>query len=134
VAIDYAHDLEERAAGVHPAGTLVGYRAGRAVLAVPDGSCDITAHVALDAVADAAAAQAPSAVVDQRSALRALGVAAHPPPRELAEQDPPAYLAALAGAGEAGELLARTGLGGFRWLVSAVDCPLPAWATGGPGT
>ncbi|MEN3359089.1 MAG: hypothetical protein V7637_3071 [Mycobacteriales bacterium] len=47
VAIDYAHDRRARP----PAGTLTGYRAGRQVPPVPDGSCDLTAHVALDACA-----------------------------------------------------------------------------------
>ncbi|MFJ9577365.1 SAM-dependent methyltransferase [Streptomyces sp. NPDC101191] len=50
VAVDYAH--------LHPArplfGTLTGYRNGREVAPVPDGSCDLTAHVALDACAAAA--------------------------------------------------------------------------------
>ncbi len=34
-----------------PFGTLTGFREGRETTAVPDGSCDITAHVALDACA-----------------------------------------------------------------------------------
>ncbi|MEV5972893.1 SAM-dependent methyltransferase [Streptomyces sp. NPDC051921] len=51
VAVDYAH--------LHPSrplfGTLTGYRNGREVTPVPDGSCDLTAHVALDACAAAGA-------------------------------------------------------------------------------
>lgn len=47
VAVDYAH-----AVGARPLfGTLTGFRAGRETTPVPDGSCDITAHVALDACA-----------------------------------------------------------------------------------
>ena len=47
VAIDYAHDRTSRP----PAGSLTGYREGRQVPPVPDGSCDVTSHVALDACA-----------------------------------------------------------------------------------
>jgi len=47
VAVDYAHTLDARP----PFGTLTGFRAGRETTPVPDGSCDITAHVALDACA-----------------------------------------------------------------------------------
>ncbi|MEU4682018.1 SAM-dependent methyltransferase [Streptomyces xinghaiensis] len=49
VAADYAHTRASRP----PRGTLTGFRAGREVPPVPDGSCDITAHVALDACAEA---------------------------------------------------------------------------------
>ncbi|MGQ5634112.1 MULTISPECIES: SAM-dependent methyltransferase [unclassified Streptomyces] len=56
VAVDYAHTADARP----PFGTLTGFRAGRETPPVPDGSCDITAHVALDACATAPMAQAPS--------------------------------------------------------------------------
>ncbi len=49
VAIDYAHHRNARP----PGGTLTGYRAGHQVPPVPDGSRDLTAHVALDACARA---------------------------------------------------------------------------------
>ncbi|MFJ4524430.1 SAM-dependent methyltransferase [Streptomyces sp. NPDC088810] len=49
VAVDYAHTLDTRP----PFGTLTGFREGRETAPVPDGSCDITAHVALDACAAA---------------------------------------------------------------------------------
>ncbi len=49
VAADYAHTRASRP----PLGTLTGFRNGREVPPVPDGSCDITAHVALDACAEA---------------------------------------------------------------------------------
>ncbi|MGW7824242.1 SAM-dependent methyltransferase [Streptomyces puniciscabiei] len=56
VAVDYAHTV-----GTRPAfGTLTGFREGRETAPVPDGSCDITAHVALDACAAAATAYTPS--------------------------------------------------------------------------
>ncbi|MEV5383756.1 SAM-dependent methyltransferase [Streptomyces sp. NPDC052721] len=57
VAVDYAHTVDARP----PYGTLTGFREGRETAPVPDGSCDITAHVALDACAAAAgAAHTPS--------------------------------------------------------------------------
>jgi len=51
VAVDYAHTADARP----PYGTLTGFRDGRETAPVPDGSCDITAHVALDACAEAGA-------------------------------------------------------------------------------
>ncbi|MET9447967.1 SAM-dependent methyltransferase [Streptomyces cinerochromogenes] len=57
VAVDYAHTVDTRP----PFGTLTGFREGRETAPVPDGSCDITAHVALDACAAApSAGRAPS--------------------------------------------------------------------------
>ena len=48
IAIDYAHVRDERMAGRWDGGTLAAYAAGRPVRAVPDGTCNITAHVAID--------------------------------------------------------------------------------------
>ncbi|MEU5534909.1 SAM-dependent methyltransferase [Streptomyces sp. NPDC020362] len=56
VAVDYAHAVDARP----PFGTLTGFREGRETAPVPDGSCDITAHVALDACAAAYTAHSPS--------------------------------------------------------------------------
>ncbi|MQY36274.1 hypothetical protein SRB17_42730 [Streptomyces sp. RB17] len=53
VAVDYAHTVDTRP----PFGTLTGFREGRETAPVPDGSCDITAHVALDACAAAVTAR-----------------------------------------------------------------------------
>ncbi|MFE2477295.1 SAM-dependent methyltransferase [Streptomyces sp. NPDC059389] len=111
VAVDYAHTRDARP----PYGTLTGFRAGREVAPVPDGSCDVTAHVALDACAGAGAA-----LVSQREALALLGVSGARPPLALASADPAAYVRALARAGEAAELTARGGLGDFAWLVQPV--------------
>jgi SAM-dependent MidA family methyltransferase len=124
VAVDYAH-----ARGSRPAyGTLTGYRDGHVVPPVPDGSCDITAHVALDAcaVAGERAGAGTTLLTTQRHALRALGVTGSRPPIELARQDPRAYVTALCAAGEDAELIDPAGLGGFGWLVQAVGVPLPA--------
>lgn len=107
VAVDYCHVVAARP----PYGTLTGYREGRQVPPVPDGSCDLTAHVAADSL--------PGAVhVPQRTALRALGLTAARPPLALASTDPAAYVRALAAAGEAAALTARGGLGDFTWSLT----------------
>lgn len=127
VAADYAHSRAERVAGRWAGGTVVGYVDGRAVEPVPDGSCDVTAHVALDACA--AAGEAAGAdwtlLTTQRDALRALGVVGDRPPIELASTDPRAYLSALSRAGAAAELTDPAGLGAFGWLVQGVGVPAP---------
>jgi SAM-dependent MidA family methyltransferase len=110
VAIDYGHVLGSR----RP--TLTGYRDGRQVRAVPDGSCDVTAHVALDS----SAAATGSFLLDQRSALRALGVAGALPSWT---GDGPAYAAALQRASSAATLLDAVGFGGFGWLLRPVGLP-----------
>ncbi|MFH8564937.1 SAM-dependent methyltransferase [Streptomyces sp. NPDC017988] len=114
VAVDYAHDRGSRP----PFGTLTGFRAGRETAPVPDGGCDITAHVALDACAGEGAA-----LLTQRAALGALGVSGGRPPLSLASEDPAAYVRALTRAGEAAELTAPGGLGDFRWLLQPVGVP-----------
>lgn len=127
VCIDYAHDLAQREAGLFQAGTLTGYREGRQVAPKPDGTTDITAHVALDSVAAAGEVGGATATMltDQRTALRALGVTGGRPDRDLASRDPHAYLRALSGAGEEAELIARGGLGDFGWLVQGVGVAIP---------
>ncbi|MDI3406802.1 SAM-dependent methyltransferase [Streptomyces cavernicola] len=119
VAVDYRHTR-----GARPEfGTLTGFREGRECRPVPDGSCDLTAHVALDACADAS--PLPGAeLTDQRTALTALGVSGGRPPLSLASTDPTAYVRALAHAGEAAELTAQGGLGDFGWLLQPVGMPL----------
>ncbi|WP_434976461.1 SAM-dependent methyltransferase [Streptomyces puniciscabiei] len=150
VAVDYAHTVGTRP----PFGTLTGFREGRETAPVPDGSCDITAHVALDACAAAATAHPPSPahcntahaphtpfgtaqepssrpalpparLLTQRAALRALDITGARPPLALASTDPTAYVRALASAGEAAELTAPGGLGDFGWLVQPVGIPDP---------
>ncbi|WP_327235193.1 SAM-dependent methyltransferase [Streptomyces sp. NBC_01317] len=119
VAVDYAHVRDARP----PFGTLTGFREGREVAPVPDGSCDLTAHVALDACALPGAE-----LTDQRTALGRLGMSGARPPLSLAAAEPAAYVRALAAAGEAAELTARGGLGDFGWLAQPVGV-----APGGPG-
>jgi SAM-dependent MidA family methyltransferase len=144
VAIDYAHQRQTRPQH----GTLAGYRHGRSVPPIPDGSCDLTAHVALDACAAAGAAavsgdgrsgggagangagagerRQETLLTTQRNALRMLGIRGERPPLVMAKTDPVDYLRELQRAGQEGELLDRHGLGGFGWLVQTVNFPAPA--------
>lgn len=115
VAIDYGHLREDRRT------TLTGYRDGRQVAPVPDGSCDLTAHVALDSCAAATGSRR----LLQREALLHLGIGAERPTRADAEGDAGGYLHALSQAGQAAELLDPAGLGGFAWLVQAVGIADP---------
>ncbi|MGP3686894.1 SAM-dependent methyltransferase [Streptomyces sp. IBSNAI002] len=126
VAVDYAHTRETRP----PYGTLTGFRGGREVAPVPDGSCDVTAHVALDACAAVGPGAGPGPVLlSQREALAALGVSGARPPLALASEDPAGYVRALARAGQAAELTARGGLGDFLWLCRPVGIAA-AWPGG----
>jgi SAM-dependent MidA family methyltransferase len=114
LAVDYGHLRSTRP----PHGTLTGYRDGRQVAPVPDGSCDVTAHVAVDAAASAAGTA--YTLIRQRDALRALGVDGGRPPLDLARTDPAEYLRALSAAGAAAELTERAGLGGHWWLLHTI--------------
>jgi SAM-dependent MidA family methyltransferase len=123
VAVDYAHARDDRPAS----GTLTGYRDGRQVAPVPDGSCDVTSHVALDACAAAGrrAGATTTVLTSQAAALAALGARALRPPHDLARSDPAAYVRALSARGELAELTDPAGLGAFGWLVQAVGIELP---------
>jgi len=109
VAVDYGHRGGDRPAS----GTLTAYRLGQQVTPIPDGSCDLTAHVAMDTLDH-------DELVDQRTALRGLGVDARTPPIARASSDPHAYLGELAAASAAGVLLAPGGFGDFLWAVKRV--------------
>jgi len=113
LAVDYGHDRRSRP----PTGSLTGYRAGRVVPAVPDGGCDITAHVALDAVAEAGlrCGATGSRLTSQREALQQLGTTAG------TGADTGQWTAkTLAERGARAELLDPGGLGGFGWLLQQV--------------
>jgi SAM-dependent MidA family methyltransferase len=114
LAVDYGHLRAARPAF----GTLTGYRDGRQVSPVPDGLGDVTAHVAMDAVA--AAAGTSYTLGSQREALRALGVDGGRPPLTLAGSDPAGYVRALAAASSAAELTDPAGLGGHWWLLHEI--------------
>lgn len=118
LAVDYGHLAGSRP----PLGTLTGFRAGREVPPVPDGSCDLTAHVAVDAVRDAPGLGG-AVLVRQAAAVRALGVDGTRPPLALAHQDPAGYLRRLAAAGAGAELTDPAGLGGHWWLLQPVGIP-----------
>ncbi len=124
LAVDYGHLRDSRP----PDGTLTGYRGGRQVPPVPDGSCDVTAHVAMDSVASAGerVARCAYSLVSQREALRALGADGGRPPLSLASRDPAGYLRALAAASAAAELTDPAGLGGHLWLRQPVGVALDA--------
>ncbi|MFL6090608.1 MAG: SAM-dependent methyltransferase [Aeromicrobium sp.] len=110
IAIDYGHLVDARP----PYGSLASYREGKEVDVRPDGTRDVTAHVAVDAVADRVGA----CLERQRDALARLGVDGSRPPLELAHTDPPAYLSGLSRSGDAAELRARGGWGDFWWIVT----------------
>ena len=128
VAVDYAVD---RAAA--PSGTLTGYRDGRQVLPVPDGSSDVTAHVLMRACAQAGEQSGAewTVLMSQRDALHRLGVSGRRPPYEQARTDPAGYVRALAAASEAAELTGP-GLGDFRWLLQGKGVA-PPWRHGSIG-
>jgi SAM-dependent MidA family methyltransferase len=107
IAVDYGHTIDSRPAP----GTLTGFSQGRQVLPVPDGSCDLTAHVAMDSLTH-------DDLIDQRTALRQLGVDGRIPPQELARSNPAAYLQGLSAASAAAALTARGGLGDFLWALT----------------
>ncbi|MEV0677337.1 SAM-dependent methyltransferase [Actinosynnema sp. NPDC050436] len=134
LAVDYGHRKEDRVAGRYPEGTFAAYRDGRRVPPVFDGSCDLTAHVALDACADAAGGD--WVLVSQRDALAALLPPPHPdasrPTRTRSAGM--AWLDAAARASRVAELRAVDGLGSFGWLLHGVGVPvsdllppLPPW-------
>lgn len=121
IAVDYSHVAAQRPTYR----TLTGFRLGRDVGPIPDGSCDLTAHVAIDSVqlagecAVGAAGRVPLSVrTDQRSALMALGVRGLRPGAGSAPGD---YAAALQRASDSAELIDPAGLGGFTWLLQGVE-------------
>lgn len=113
VAVDYGHVGADRRT------SLTGYRDGREVAPVPDGSCDLTAHVAF------ASCAAGARLLRQTEALSLLGMTADRPPRSMADDDPHGYLAQLQRAGAAAELLDPRGLGAFGWIVHPVGIEDP---------
>jgi SAM-dependent MidA family methyltransferase len=117
LAVDYGHLREGRP----PLGTLTGYRDGNEVAPVPDGSCDITAHVAVDALG--------GVLCRQHEALHALGISGARPPLALARSDPGGYLHRLAAASGAAELTDPAGLGGHYWLLqpAGLDQDVARW-------
>jgi SAM-dependent MidA family methyltransferase len=106
IAVDYGHTGGDRPAQ----GTLAAYKEGVVVAPVPDGTCDLTAHVAMDSLDH-------DDLLDQRTLLRGLGVDGRVPPHELAQRDPQGYLRGLERASAAAALTDPGGFGGFLWAV-----------------
>jgi SAM-dependent MidA family methyltransferase len=124
LAVDYTHDTGRRP----PGGSLSGFRNGRAVPPIPNGSCDLTSHVALDAVTEAGrrAGATSTLVLRQRQALRALGAVITPGDLASARAaGTDALLAQLELRSQLQELLDESGLGGFQWLLQGVRRPVP---------
>ena len=112
LTVDYGHRADDRPLF----GTLSAFRDGREVDPVADGSCDLTAGVAIDALAP----DVPSLVLRQAEALRLLGVSGGRPPLAMASTDPAGYVRALARAGAATELTDPAGLGAHWWHMQWV--------------
>jgi SAM-dependent MidA family methyltransferase len=132
LAVDFGHVAEERTGGRFAAGTMTGYRGGYQVAPVPDGTCDITCHVAMDACAAAGvkAGAQDSVLLRQRDALHFLGVSGALPEPGLAHTRPAEYVRQLSGASEAAELLDPSSLGSFWWLLQGRGVALPAIGSG----
>lgn len=107
IAVDYGH----RSGDAPRIGTLTGYRHGGRCEPVPDGSCDVTAHVCVDSLGA-------DELITQRELLGGLDIAPANPPITLARTDPPAYLEALAQRSAWAALRERGGLGDFWWAIT----------------
>jgi SAM-dependent MidA family methyltransferase len=110
IAIDYGHVRSDRPR----TGSLRAYRGGAEVAAVPDGGRDITAHVAVDAVAAASG----SRLLRQRDALARWTDAPSLPTYQQARHDPRSALRRIAASSERGVLRAPAGLGDFWWIMT----------------
>lgn len=109
VASDYARD--------RPEPTLRGYRDGKVVLPVPDGTCNLTADVTIDSCVAATSGTRVSTCT-QREALSSLGVSGDfPDPTTMTGAE---YARDLSRAFSARALRAPLGRGAFRWLRADV--------------
>ena len=93
---------------------MTGFRDGRECDPVPDGSCDLTAHVAVDALAAAVG----GTVRTQREVAAVARRPRHPAALTSSPGQRPSSATSreLSAAGEAAELLDPAGLGGFSWI------------------
>lgn len=110
IAVDYGHLRADRPRW----GTLAGYRDGVQCPPQPDGSTDITAHVAMDTLEA-------GELVHQRELFNRLGLRPEVPDIALAREDPPAYLRGMAERGSYAQLTAPGGLGDFWWAIDAIS-------------
>ena len=111
VAVDYGHQRDSRPA----AGSLRGYARGRRVALTYDGTVDVTADVALDAVAERV-----GGTVHRQRDLLGTG---EPAPAPALAPTPASRLAALAERARMGQLRAAGGLGELGWVLSPVGLP-----------
>ena len=106
LATDYGHTRDERLRR-HRFGTLAGYRRGYLATPSPDGTVNLTAHVAVDSCA----ARVPrSTVRSQREMLHSVTQAL---PEAVSGPD---YARALARQSELARLRDPVGVGAFAWL------------------
>lgn len=122
--VDYGHARDTRPRH----GTLTGFRDGRQVEPVPDGSCDLTAHVALDSLVDHLArdvrlphpVEQPDVRPQHQALADLLPDGDRPVPHDLARSEPTAYLQALARRAAHRALSSPGGLGDFAWVTVRV--------------
>lgn len=107
VAVDYGHLRQARPQN----GSLTAYRRGEVVVPVPDGSCDLTAHVAVDSLVH-------DRLLTQRELVRDLGLVPTSPDVALARTDPAGYLRALSRRSAVAAMSDPQGLGGFWWVLA----------------
>lgn len=105
-----------------PFGTLTGFRDGVDCPPVPDGTCDLTAHVMLDSL------DVDGATTQRDRLLDLFGdEALQPVPIDLASSDPAAYLERLALRSAFATATSSSGLGAFVWfhrnLTDDADVP-----------
>jgi hypothetical protein len=79
-----------------------------------DGTCDVTAHVSVDALA----ARVGGELTSQREVLTGMGIHGTRPSLDMASSDPRGYLHGLSSATEAAELTSSPGLGDHWWLLT----------------
>ncbi|MGV1007615.1 MAG: SAM-dependent methyltransferase [Dermatophilaceae bacterium] len=107
LAVDYGHERGHRPRE----GSLTAYRQGARVAPVPDGTCDLTAHVAVDSLRQ-------DRRLTQAQAFEEVGLAGVRPDPGLARRGPGRYLRELQRAAASAELTRPDGYGGFHWVLA----------------
>lgn len=115
VAVDYGHTRADRPRH----GTLTGHRHGTVVAPVPDGTVDLTAHVAVDTLPAGERSR-------QRDVLTALLGRPDLPPHDLAAREPGRYLQRLQEVTAHRALAGAEGPGGFWWVVQGRGGVVPS--------